>query len=166
MTFGVESLCAQIATSRRDFIANDLLPRAYRRYRRQGSTREHNNMRVKSFVCAAIVAVLMPAVAMADDPKDPTMRSAAARARDHEIIRKLNQQELARDRERDARYAVGWRAARNAKGQNAEYAARSREHERAMANYARDRAQYEKKMAEWRRAVAACRAGDRSACDN
>jgi hypothetical protein len=90
---------------------------------------------------------------MADDPKDPTMRSAAARERDRQMIRQLNLQELARVRERDAR----WAASGNdpASGQD---------HERAMANYARDRVQYERELAAWHRAVAACRAGDYSAC--
>lgn len=126
-------------------------------------------MRVNLFVCAAIVAAMMPAVARADDPNDPAMRSATARAHDRAIIRQLNLQELARVRERDARYAEGWRAARidrNSKAANGKYATRSRAHERAMAEYARDRARYEREMAEWRRAVSACRAGDYAACDN
>jgi hypothetical protein len=122
-------------------------------------------MRVNPFFCTALVAAVMPAVALADDPNDPAMRSAAARARDHEIIRQLNKQELARVRERDARYAEGWRAARVSGSSAAGYAARSQDHERAMADYARDRARYEREMAAWRRAVAACRAGDRSACE-
>ena len=124
-------------------------------------------MRTGLLVCTALVAALMPAVALADDPNDPTMRSAAARARDREIIRQLNLQELARVRERDARYAEGWRAARDASGRaNAEYSERSRDYDRAMADHARDRARYERQMAEWRRAVAACRAGDYAACNN
>ena len=123
-------------------------------------------MRVGPVVCAAIVAALLPAVALADDPKDPAMRNADARARDKETIRQLNLRELARVRERDARYAEGWRAARANAGRQAEYAARSRDHDRAMQDYARDRASYERAMSRWRRAVAACRAGDYSACDN
>lgn len=116
-------------------------------------------MRVNLFICAAIAVAIVPAVAAADDPKDPAMRSAAARARDREIIRQLNLQELARVRKRDARYAEGWRATRARSSDG------SRDHARAMADYARDRAQYERELAEWRRAVAACRAGDYSACD-
>ena len=125
-------------------------------------------MRVNRLVCAALVAVMVPSVALADDPNDPTMRSAAARERDREIIRQLNRQELARVRARDARYAAGWGAARasgNRNGAESEYAARSRDHDRAMADYARDRALYERQMAKWREDVAACRAGDYSACD-
>ena len=85
-----------------------------------------------------------PGVAAADDPNDPAMRSKAARARDHEIIRQLNLRELRRVRERDARWAR----------ENAE---RRADHDLAMERY-----QHE--MAAWRRAVAACRAGDHRAC--
>lgn len=99
-------------------------------------------------VCAILAAALMPGAALADDPRDPAMRSAAARARDKAIIRQLNLREAARVRERDARYA-------------SEAAASGR----ATARYARDRAQYERDMARWRRAVAACRAGDYAACE-
>lgn len=109
-------------------------------------------MKMNPFVCAALVAALVPAAALADDRNDPTMRSAEARARDKEITRNLNNQALSRARARDAGYAEGWRA----------YKAKPA----ADAAYARDRAQYEREMAAWRRAVAACRAGDYSACDN
>lgn len=126
-------------------------------------------MRVSLFVCAAIAAAMVPAAALADDPHDPAMRSAAARARDRAIIRQLNRQELAMVRERDARYAEGWRAARIARSSgddNGDYAASYGDQDEAAANYARSRAQYERDMADWRRAVAACREGDYSACDN
>jgi hypothetical protein len=124
-------------------------------------------MRFYLMICAAIIAAMMPAVALADDPHDPTMRSAAARARDREMIRRLNLEESARVRKRDARNAQRMRAARIASRSAVnEYAARSQDHDLAMASYARSRMQYERKMAEWRRAVAACRAGDNSACDN
>lgn len=122
-------------------------------------------MRGHSFVCAAIVAAMMPTAALADDPNDPAMRSAAARARDREIIRQLNRQELARVRQRDAGYEEGWRAWREGGGGTTP-AARSRDYERDLADYSRDRAQYERQMAAWRRAVAACRNGDYSACDD
>ena len=115
-------------------------------------------MTVMRIACAVLAATLVPASALADDPRDPAMRSSAARERDRETIRRLNLQELARVRERDARYAQGWRAAR-------ENRLAAGDHERAMARYARDRANYEREMARWRRAVAACRSGDYSACD-
>lgn len=114
-------------------------------------------MRGKLLICAALAGVLVPVSALADDPNDPAMRSAAARARDRAIIRELNLKQAAMVRERDARYAEGWRAAR-------EYAAGS--HDADRADYARRRAQYDRDMAAWRAAVAACRAGDYSACDN
>ena len=109
----------------------------------------------------------MPAAVQADDPLDPGMRSADARARDRAMTRQLNLEELERVRRRDARYARGTRVPR-ASGNyvdDDEYSARSRDYERAMANYAHDRAQYEREKAAWRRAVAACYAGDYSACD-
>jgi hypothetical protein len=124
--------------------------------------RGNKTMRVYPLLCAALVAAMMPVSAWADDPHDPAMRSAAARARDRAMIRQLNLNEAARVRERDARYAQGWRATAQTDRDYAEagddYSARSR-------SYARDRAQYERDMAAWRRAVAACRAGDYSACD-
>lgn len=133
-----------------------------------GSQRGHH-VRAKLFICAAIAAVVVPTVAVADDPNDPTMRSAAARARDREIIRQLNLQELAQVRERDARYAEGWRAARSrstSRTADPEYSGRSQDYEQTMAAYASDRKHYERELSQWRRAVAACRAGDYSFCDN
>jgi hypothetical protein len=97
-------------------------------------------MKIKLFVCAGLIAAMMPVAALADDPTDPSMRSSAARRRDHEMTRQLNLQQSAMVRERDARYA------------------------QQGGGYASSRAQYERDMAAWRRAVAACRAGDYSAC--
>lgn len=134
-------------------------------------------MRLGSLICAAIVAAMVPAVALADDPRDATMRSAAARARDSDLTRQLNVDERTMVRDRDARQMrqmQGWRAARDSESYEAadseyaaraqDFAARSQDHERAMSDYARDRARYEQDMAAWRRAVAACRAGDDEAC--
>ena len=117
--------------------------------------------------CVAVFAVIIPAAALADDANDSTMRNAAARARDREIIRQLNLQELAKVQERDARYAQGWRAWPGENGNGSAEAAndaRSRDYERDMDRYARNRAQYERQMAAWRRTVAACHAGDYLAC--
>lgn len=105
-------------------------------------------MKVNPLVCAMLFAAMTPAVALADDPRDPAMRNAAARAQDREITRQLNRSQAASVHQRDARYAPGWRAARGADS----YAERVQRHEREMAK--------------WRRAVAACRAGDYSACEN
>lgn len=133
-------------------------------------------MRLSPFVCAAIAAAMMPAVALADDPRDPSMRNAAARAHDSDVTRQLNLDERAMVRARDAHQMQGWRAARDDDSYEAadsEYAARSQDyathaqdHDRAMTDYSRDRARYEQDMAEWHRAVAACRAGDYGACGN
>ncbi|MCW1382515.1 hypothetical protein OLX02_06745 [Novosphingobium sp. KCTC 2891] len=125
-------------------------------------------MRVWVMACAAIAAAAAPVSAWADNPKDPAMRSAAARARDREIIRQLNLREAAMVRERDARYAEGWRAWReqgNPTADNEGYSGRVEDHRRDVADYEQSRAQYQRDLAEWRRAVAACRAGDDSACD-
>ena len=123
-------------------------------------------LRIQSFTCAALVA-LTPSAALADDPQDPAMRSAAARARDREMTRQLNLEEMARVRQRDERYANRTRAKSVdiKHAENEEYTARSRDYEHAMARYADDRAKYEREMAAWRRKVAACRAGNYSACD-
>ncbi|WP_068074124.1 hypothetical protein [Novosphingobium lentum] len=122
-------------------------------------------MRVMLTMCAALGVAMVPAVAHADDPHDPAMRSAAARAHDRDVVRQLNRDELARTQARDARYAQGWsdwRDGRGEQGSRSEYA----EADRSQADYARERARYERDMASWRRAVAACRDGDYSACDN
>ncbi|MBC7378172.1 MAG: hypothetical protein H7346_12180 [Burkholderiaceae bacterium] len=129
-------------------------------------------MRVKTILSAALVVALMPGVARADDPNDPTMRSAAARARDHAMIRQLNLNELARTRARDARFAGGWEAYRQVGGSDPRTSNRGAryvpeaEYAQASEGYAHDREQYERRMAKWRRAVAACRAGDYDACGN
>lgn len=126
-------------------------------------------MRLGALICAGLVAAMVPAVASADDPRDASMRSAAARAHDSDLTQQLNREAGARFRERDARNMRGWRAARDGGSYEAaanDYAARSQDYERDMSDYGRSRAQYEHDMAAWRRAVAACRAGDYSACDN
>jgi hypothetical protein len=111
-------------------------------------------MKISPFMCAALATALLPAAAFADDPKDPSMRNAEARARDRVETRRLNLAALQDVRGREARGELGWRPAQ------------SNDYQSASADYARDRARYERQMAEWRRAVAACRAGDYSACDN
>jgi hypothetical protein len=85
--------------------------------------------------------------AHADDPRDPTMRSEAARARDKAIIKRLNEEQLAYVRQRDARYAQT-----------------SRSHREAAAINAANRAKYERDMAAWRRAVRLCNAGRHEYC--
>ena len=104
-------------------------------------------MTIRLFVGALALGIaLVPATAMADDPRDPAMRSAEARARDRAIIKRLNQEQLAYVQNRDAHYAEGWRAYREG----------DREGPRVAPARA---AQYDHAMAAWRRAVAKCNAG-------
>lgn len=110
---------------------------------------------IKALAYALAACALVPGAAHADDPRDPKMRSQTARARDRAIIRQLNLEEAARVRKRDAGYAQGWAEWRK-RGDSGS--------DRAAQDYAHRRAQYERDMAEWRRAVAACRAGNHSAC--
>jgi hypothetical protein len=98
----------------------------------------------------AFSATLLPVAALADDPHDPTMRSAAARARDRATIRRMNQQQLAYVRQRDARSMRTYREAQRGYDDG----------------YAEARAEYAGKMRAWRRAVAACNAGRWEYCDN
>ena len=71
------------------------------------------------------------------------MRSAEARARDKAIIRKLNLDQAAYVRQRDARQAAGWKA---------------------YKDYPAQKAAYERRMAEWRRAVRLCESGRYEYC--
>lgn len=95
------------------------------------------------FGALALVSLGIPGTALADDPNDPAMRSAEARARDAAIIRQLNREQLRHVEQRDAQYAEGWQAYRDAPRQQAEY---------------------ERRMAEWRRAVRLCESGHRQYC--
>jgi len=123
-------------------------------------------VKVPSFICAIMVAA-MPAAAWADDPNDPAMRRADALARDREMTRQLNLEELRKVRQRDTRPAKAARAAPASGSYAADenYAGRLRDYDSAMASYADRRAEYEQEKDAWRRAVTACRAGDYSACD-
>jgi hypothetical protein len=103
--------------------------------------------------------------ALADDPDDVGNSSIIAHARDRELTRQLNMDEQARVRERDARYAQGWAAVRTT-GEGARHDNPARVYDRQMADYARNNAHYAQQMANWRRAVAACQAGEYSACGN
>ena len=95
----------------------------------------------------ALTSIAFPHAALADDPNDAAMRNAAERARDAATIRRLNQEQLAKVRARDAGYAAGWQAYRDGPGENA-----------------RRQTEYARQMAEWRRAVARCNAGDYDYC--
>ncbi len=113
---------------------------------------------VASAVALSVIAVSTPG--LADDPKDPLLsKSAEARAKDKAIIRQLNINEMRRVRAQEAEQAQGWQAYR-------EHPARQAEYRAALADHARERAAYEKKMAAWREAVRRCRAGEYGYCDN
>jgi Skp family chaperone for outer membrane proteins len=113
----------------------------------------------------ALAAATLPSVALADDPRDPAMMSAEARARDAAMIRKLNRDMLAQVQARDASYAKNWQAYRDAPKAQAEYRKQMAAYERDRASFAAERKRYEQARAKWERDVAACRAGDYSACD-
>ena len=105
-------------------------------------------------LAAGAIALTIAAIATsasADNPRDPSMRSQAARDRDAAIIRGLNNRELARVRARDAQYAQGW----------SDYHAGS-----AAGTYTPEtaRAENARRMAEWREAVRRCEDGDRAYC--
>ena len=113
----------------------------------------------------ALASVAMPALARADDLNDPEMHSSEARDKDRAMIRKLNRDMLAQVQARDARYAAGWNAYREMPQAQDEYRRQLADYQREQASYAADRRRYEQAMANWRRDVAACRAGYYDACD-
>lgn len=113
-------------------------------------------MKIVSLSAAlALAAALASNTARADDPRDPAMRSAEARAHDAATIRRLNREQLAKVQARDAGYAQGWRAYREGGLSDSD----------ARAENTRRQSQYQREMAKWRRAVAACNAGRWDYCD-
>lgn len=122
-------------------------------------------MKISPLLCGAIVAAMVPAAALADDPRDPAMRNAEARARDSAKTRALNRQENARVLKRGVTWRVVPGGGRD-EAADGDYAAAAQDHERDMADYRRSRARYERETVEWRRAVAECDAGNYAACDN
>jgi len=82
--------------------------------------------------------------------------------RDREIIRQMNLRELAKVRQRDARQSAKERAVR---ADQAAFARRRVAYEREWAAYEEQRRDYGFRLAAWRRDVADCRAGVRSACE-
>ena len=111
-------------------------------------------------LCAAFLAATLPHVALADDPRDPAMKNRAAREADAAEIRRLNRAQAAFVQQRDAHYASGWQAYREAQDGRHERRA-SEDDARAYREARRD---YESAMAEWRRDVEACRAGYYERC--
>jgi len=121
-------------------------------------------VKVAFALAAAGVAASSFTPAMADDPRDPTMRSRAARDADAAEIRRLNREQSAYVQKRDAEYAKGWTAYRERYGDRRE-TARDDDRGREDRNYASARADYASAMADWRRAVSDCRRGYYEACD-
>ena len=132
-----------------------------------------------ALACATTtLAGTLAAPALADDPRDPAMRNAEARARDAAEIRRLNREQAAMVARRDAQYAQGWEAWREARDGRADYEAARADYARDMESYARARrdhdaneaayaaapSDYEADMRAWRRDVEACRAGYREYC--
>ena len=118
----------------------------------------------RSIAAFALAAAPMPAAALADDPNDPAMRDPRARARDAEQIRKLNRDMLDQVQQRDAQYSQGWQAYRDYPQRQAEYQAALAAHQRTVQQFSDNRANYEARMAEWRRAVDLCRSGHHEYC--
>lgn len=100
-------------------------------------------MRIVHWLGALALGMALTGAAHADDPNDPSMKNPAARERDRAVIRRLNETELARTSQRDAQYAEGWQAWREAPARQAEY---------------------ERQLAQWRRAVELCRSGRYEYC--
>jgi hypothetical protein len=101
--------------------------------------------------CAQLLvlgAMTAPTAAQADDPNDPAMRNWEAHARDAAITRSLNRAELGHVAARDRGLYAGHVA----------YGAGYR-------RYADSRAAYQRRYAQWQRAVEACRAGYYAACE-
>ena len=101
-------------------------------------------MKVRLFAGALVLGLAaVSSAAYADDPNDPSMRNPANRARDKAIIRQLNLDQAAYVRARDARQAAGWRA---------------------YKSYPSQQVAYERRVAEWRRAVRMCESGRHEYC--
>ena len=120
------------------------------------------------FAALAFGAAALPGAAMADDPRDPEMQSEQAVALDRAKVRQLNLDMLAQVTARDAGYAAAWKQYEEAKANEAQHAEayriRMAAYLQQQSRYAADRQSYEQAMEDWRRDVAACRAGDRTAC--
>lgn len=130
-------------------------------------------MGYRHFVAAlAPVLIVTASPVLADDPRDPTMTPEAI-ARDREIIRRLNREQLAHVRQRDAGYAQGWDAYAAAHGRRAadasdrdddEYADARDDAPRGNARRQDPQAEYAEAMRQWREDVRACREGYYDAC--
>lgn len=124
-------------------------------------------------LCAASMLACTSQVALADDPNDPAMRTRAAREADAAIIRKLNTDQLAYVRQRDAEYAKDWAAYRAYYGDDraresdvAETQPRGvdQDYAETLRQYQTAREEYQAQLAQWREDVSACRSGNYERC--
>ena len=100
-------------------------------------------------VCAmALCAFSSPATA--DDPHDKAMQNAAAHVADSASTKRSNQAELSYVHRRDADSMQSYDGGRV----------------EGATSYARARADYERRLASWRHAVAACTAGQWDYCQH
>lgn len=81
-------------------------------------------------------------------------------ARDRATIRRMNNEQLAYVQKRDAQYAQGWDDYAEANGRGRTSSRRNS----AQSDYAEARRDYERRLAEWREDVSACRAGYYDRC--
>ncbi|GMN03671.1 hypothetical protein [Erythrobacter sp. MTPC3] len=112
-----------------------------------------NRFAFGAFACvsAGLLAPAAPAAASCNpDDCGKGSLSAAELARDKAEIKRLNREQLRYVQRRDAEYAKGWDA--------------TRRHKSEMSQYAREQADYERRMAQWREAVRRCRDGDYRYC--
>ena len=93
---------------------------------------------------------LAPSLALACNPDDCGGLSREELKRDRAEIRRLNREQLRYVQRRDAEYARGWDA--------------TRRHQDDLATYEAERAEYERRMAQWREAIRRCEAGDYRYC--
>jgi len=123
-------------------------------------------MKTPVLTCALLAtSLVLPSQVMADDPLDPEMQTAEARARDAALIRQLNLDMLAIVTERDRHQSQGWRDyALFKEGKHPDqlaYNARYSHYQSELAAYEAGRArhqdsqrQYQLAMEAWRRDVA------------
>ena len=108
---------------------------------------------VATLALASLVIPALPfaaAPAFACNPEECRGLSAEELARDRAEIRRLNREQLRYVRSRDAEYARGWEA--------------RRAHAQALADHEQARAEYERRMEQWREAVRRCEAGEYRYC--
>jgi len=101
-------------------------------------------------IAALCLAGFGAAPALACNPDDCRGLSAEELARDKAEIERLNREQLRHVRARDAEYVRGWQA--------------RRDHAQALTDYEHSRADYERRMAQWREAVRRCEAGEYRYC--